>query len=810
VKLRTFFLSLALCSFIPAPVRAQAVCQLSVCISPVNSANVTGLNDATSAGTFISFPAANQYRAEIHTTGTPDTIEVSVNGGAFGSPINLVAATPLALGDGVTIIFAASTGHTLSDYWLITTRANGSLNQETTVAPVPLAGFRNAQDKASDIFTAKDAGAKGDGITDDTANIAKGLNGLCLGGGGHLLFSDGAYMLNAASLPLPMCDNIEISGQNATLMIIGGSGSFNQIFGTRGQTVNNFHLHDVAVNMNSSNNALVSSGDLGSHCRCVLVFGNPTGMAATGSNVQIDHVTVSDVRSTWVFRSGASPTSITDNLITNVGGGTVAADSSIFYLDGNGEAVVGNQIISASPDQNLAVTAIETHGSAQVITGNVIVNMQVGMNVTGISNVTAEGGAVTGNTLAGVFQGIDIWSQSLSGGSYPSGCGIDNFVVSNNSIQVDQLSYLSLETAGAQTFGINLNGGATLNFCHLKVNQNSVTFDLSNSVTEPLNVSNATLGIGYYDVSSGGFSCIDCDYGYNTVANSPLSAFRYQANGQNISFDGDICIDGGSHLNPALNGVFRSCFFLAELAGAPIVGDMSANNSKCIDDLATSRSVYCYVLAANTTGQFTVDGAEVTCLDATCASMATGGGTDFNLVGPPSPPPFIRATAHVPGGALVPNSGSGQPQISSSILDTTNQLQYIFTGAQGWLNPDVGHITPLTTSNLTNCGSGATVGLSSTDRAGTMQMGTGPTTCVIAFTTTFVVQPVGAVTPYQEHTSNIFYTICLTITGGVPTSCLNNNVTYVASAPSFGVTPSLISISGASTGDIFGWSFHGN
>lgn len=79
----------------------------------------TGLNDATSSGTFAG-TEPTEYLVEIDATGTPDTFKWSKDGGstweATGVSITGAAQT---LDSGVEVTFAATTGHTLGDQWTI-------------------------------------------------------------------------------------------------------------------------------------------------------------------------------------------------------------------------------------------------------------------------------------------------------------------------------------------------------------------------------------------------------------------------------------------------------------------------------------------------------------------------------------------------------------------------------------------------------------------------------------------------------------------------------------------------------------------
>lgn len=74
-----------------------------------------GLNDTTWTGAHTS-PIASYYEIEITTAGTPDVFRWRRNGGSWTTGVN-VSTSAVALSHGLSIQWAASTGHTLGDIW---------------------------------------------------------------------------------------------------------------------------------------------------------------------------------------------------------------------------------------------------------------------------------------------------------------------------------------------------------------------------------------------------------------------------------------------------------------------------------------------------------------------------------------------------------------------------------------------------------------------------------------------------------------------------------------------------------------------
>jgi hypothetical protein len=86
-----------------------------------NAATFTGagLNDLTSGGTATAgITATSTYEVEIDATGTPDTFKWRLNGGSYTSGVAITGSAQ-TLSNGVTVTFAATTGHTLANSWSV-------------------------------------------------------------------------------------------------------------------------------------------------------------------------------------------------------------------------------------------------------------------------------------------------------------------------------------------------------------------------------------------------------------------------------------------------------------------------------------------------------------------------------------------------------------------------------------------------------------------------------------------------------------------------------------------------------------------
>jgi hypothetical protein len=128
-----------------------------------------GLNDAAAGGRFTSAAVNSSYAVTISGVGTPDQFQWSKNGGAPSAAISITGAAQ-PLGDGVTVKFTATTGHTLADLWTITTTPSGTASGSSFIQRGVGARFRTVEDKLRESPSVIDFGADPTGATSsDTA-----------------------------------------------------------------------------------------------------------------------------------------------------------------------------------------------------------------------------------------------------------------------------------------------------------------------------------------------------------------------------------------------------------------------------------------------------------------------------------------------------------------------------------------------------------------------------------------------------------------------------------------------------------------
>lgn len=101
----------------------------------------SGLNDITVGGTYTGDSNAT-YQVVIDGESTPDTFKWSNdNGSSFEATTVAVTGSAQTLENGITITFAATTGHTSTEYW--TFGANAKLSPAIGIRPQPTVAIAN-------------------------------------------------------------------------------------------------------------------------------------------------------------------------------------------------------------------------------------------------------------------------------------------------------------------------------------------------------------------------------------------------------------------------------------------------------------------------------------------------------------------------------------------------------------------------------------------------------------------------------------------------------------------------------------------
>lgn len=334
----------------------------------------TGLNDLTSGGAYtagLATPGA-QFLVTIDATGTPDTFTWTINGGGGATGVAITGAAQ-TLSDGVTVTFAATTGHTLADQWTvnagISLKVGDGVNvgvNSSAVSAISLNGAPALHEfglQGLSVYVGRGAGNftnTGDNIgigpgtlsniTDQSGNVAIGGNAL-----GQLSLNSTAGNSSGNVAISTALQNLQAGSENVAI----GPGAMANTIGTfLAPSVGNVVIGSAAAN----------SADMGGSSYNVII-GQAAGINYGGSGGNGGNVFIGS-------DSGQNSTGASGAVFVGFGAGRNATGGSIAIGTGAGSAA------TASDSVYLGVAA----GSSSTGAGNLFLGYTAGQNQTTLSN----------------------------------------------------------------------------------------------------------------------------------------------------------------------------------------------------------------------------------------------------------------------------------------------------------------------------------------------------------------------------------------------------------------------------------------
>lgn len=159
-----------------------------------------GLNDATAGAPPNNLAVGSTYLVTIDSVGATDTFKWTKNGGTATTLVKITPGFPQYLADGVTVTFAAQTGHTNTDAWTITTDYAKVTENIGAIGNATAAGTVAKISGARTIFqlTVQAATAAGTETFTDDGNGVLASN---FGGAGTVNYATGAVSAVFVNVP---------------------------------------------------------------------------------------------------------------------------------------------------------------------------------------------------------------------------------------------------------------------------------------------------------------------------------------------------------------------------------------------------------------------------------------------------------------------------------------------------------------------------------------------------------------------------------------------------------------------------------
>jgi hypothetical protein len=428
-------------------------------------------------------------------------------------------------------------------------------------------------------------GAKGDGVTDDTAAIQAALNA-APASGAVVYFPRGTYLVSIGDVTNKIAlnvlkQNITLQGDSAgvsTIKLASGQPDYRAIIGdntTSGTTdLSGLTVRDLTFDQNSAGNVITAVGPTDplfqGFARYVLRFN--TGSRFTVENCRF--LNTDNVNTIGANGAAVTDVAVRNCLFGNVGANSPAHDHSSIYTHCERAEVSGNTFLGGGVS---ARTAIETHGSAQLVHNNTVRNFAKLANITGVaqSSLTA---VVRDNVGVGMASGIVVWSYTYAGNA--SGWGIEDVLISGNSIQIDMDQWASLATYKA---GIYLEPGSTLPVRNVTIRGNTVRYKAFAIV--PTALDDKSSGIQWYRSAAMAGSDTNLIIEDNIIEAPPASGLYLNPNStvtKRMSVQRNQIINTGTGDSPNFTSTLK--------AGILVIGayeDTQVSRNRILDDRGT-------------------------------------------------------------------------------------------------------------------------------------------------------------------------------------------------------------------------------
>ncbi|WLG42270.1 glycosyl hydrolase family 28-related protein [Pseudomonas sp. FP1740] len=273
------------------------------------------------------------------------------------------------------------------------------------------------------IFNAQNFGAKGDGITDDTAAIQSAIDAAAAAGGGQVYMPTGTYIVSGGVEPSDGClmlkSNVYLygDGMGATTIKVA-DGSDTKITGVirsaYGEETHDFGVSNLTIDGNRDNTTGKIDGWFNGYI---------PGQAGYDSNVTLDSVEIKDCSGygfdpheqtiNMVIKNSVSHGNGLDGFVADFLSNSTFENNVAYDNDRH-----GFNVVTSTHDFTLTNNIAYNNG------GNGIVVQRGSENIPSPSNITITGGEVYGNGAEGVLikmssevtvSGVDIHDNTSAG-----------------------------------------------------------------------------------------------------------------------------------------------------------------------------------------------------------------------------------------------------------------------------------------------------------------------------------------------------------------------------------------------------------
>jgi len=194
----------------------------------------------------------------------------------------------------------------------------------------------------------------------------------------------------------------QIIGHNTTLKVASGSGDYAAVLsGQTPQTdLSGLRISGITFDQNSAGNPVKATSALfKGQPRFVILVSAGSDITVTGNRL-----TGTDNVDSIVTGSATSDVAISNNVLKS--SNPLGHDQSSIYTSGSRTTITNNTLTGQSM---FGAAAIEVHGTGVTVSGNRVSGYPRGVNV------VASHTSLTGNTVTGALNPVDLWSVTAPG-----------------------------------------------------------------------------------------------------------------------------------------------------------------------------------------------------------------------------------------------------------------------------------------------------------------------------------------------------------------------------------------------------------
>jgi hypothetical protein len=427
---------------------------------------------------------------------------------------------------------------------------------------------------------------------DDIPMIQRAIDSLSeTGGAVHI--RAGVYQLDVRTHALRPRRNTRLVGDGrgqTVLRVVADSHGYRSVLSPQpaDADLTGFSLADLTIDQNTAANPIDSPHALTDNPRAILI-------AFAGSHISVERCEFTGVAgtNTLVFNGPhVTDVRVRNNAFTSVGN-TVAQhfDHSTVYAHGDRVQISDNVFRGRGHNGGTpgATTAIETHGSTQIVSGNVIDGYFTGMNITGIAEAS-DHVIVSGNVVTHAAIGIQLWSRLY--GSNRTEAALRDVLISGNTITIDRDPWAAVTgTHVPVAAGIAIDPHSNAAVDQLQIDGNTIRFQPSSEAAASDDQSEG-VALWLADSAIIGRSLLISN---NQISGSYGPAIRLSMSTEGAEISGNV-LRNPAQSTRALPDSFRAAILVSHLHRT-----LAVHDNLSIDDQATPTMKYA-VLGAATAG----------------------------------------------------------------------------------------------------------------------------------------------------------------------------------------------------------------